>query len=190
MLIVAAAEIESSLLARRLGRWGARTCAVSDDNIAAALLPERAWDALLVDTAVAQRMIASGRAGAIDVPRRIVLITPAERHELPALKDAGFTGYLVKPVRAASLAARFAAEDSFESQAQDRAPESETSGATVNSAKACRSWSPRTMRSTPCLRARCYRGSAIVRQSLPTALAAIALLSSPSARTAAPTIWC
>ena len=111
VLIVTAAEIESSLLARRLGRWGARTCAVSDDNIAAALLPERAWDALLVDTAVAQRMIASGRAGAIDVPRRIVLITPAERHVLPALKDAGFTGYLVKPVRAASLAARFAAED-------------------------------------------------------------------------------
>ena len=27
MLIVAAAEIESSLLARRLGRWGAKTCA-------------------------------------------------------------------------------------------------------------------------------------------------------------------
>jgi PAS domain S-box-containing protein len=134
VLIVAAAEIESSLLARRLGRWGARTCAVSDDNIAAALLPERAWDALLVDTAVAQRMIASGRAGAIDVPRRIVLITPAERHMLPALKDAGFTGYLIKPVRAASLAAHFAAEDSFESQTQDRAPESETSGATVNSA--------------------------------------------------------
>ena len=59
-------------------------------------------------------MIASGRAGAIDVPRRIVLITPAERHVLPALKERGFTGYLVKPVRAASLAARFAAEDSFE----------------------------------------------------------------------------
>ena len=41
------------------------------------------------------------------MPRRIVLVTPAERHELAALKEAGFTGYLVKPVRAASLAARF-----------------------------------------------------------------------------------
>ena len=37
-------------------------------------------------------------AGKRDVARRIVLITPAERHELPELKAAGFTGYLVKPV--------------------------------------------------------------------------------------------
>ena len=41
--------------------------------------------------------------------RRIVLITPAERHELPALQAAGFTGYLVKPIRVASLAARLGA---------------------------------------------------------------------------------
>ena len=32
---------------------------------------------------------------------------PAERHELPALQAAGFTGYLVKPIRVASLAERF-----------------------------------------------------------------------------------
>ena len=43
-----------------------------------------------------------------------MLIRPTERHELPALKAAGFTGYLVKPVRAASLAARLRAEDAFE----------------------------------------------------------------------------
>ncbi len=42
MMIVATAEIEASLLARQLGRWGAKTCAVIDENIAAALLPERA----------------------------------------------------------------------------------------------------------------------------------------------------
>ncbi len=59
------------------------------------------------------------RSRARDVPRRIVLVTPAARHELPALKAAGFTGYLVKPVRAASLAARLAATD----QAFDRASE-------------------------------------------------------------------
>jgi PAS domain S-box-containing protein len=109
VLIVAAAEIESALLARRLGRWGARTCAVTDERIAAALLPERAWDALLVDCAIAARMITQGDVAALGVPRRIVLITPAERHELAALKEAGFTGYLVKPVRAASLAARLTA---------------------------------------------------------------------------------
>jgi signal transduction histidine kinase/CheY-like chemotaxis protein len=117
VLIVAAAEIESSLLARRLGRWSAKTCVVLDNKIARALLPERRWDALLVDYPLAQAMIAQGELGdlaKIDVARRIVLIRPTERHELPALKAAGFTGYLVKPVRAASLAARFAAEDAFD----------------------------------------------------------------------------
>ena len=121
VLIVSATEIESSLLARRLGRWGARTCAVTDERIATALLPERAWDALLIDCVAAEKMMAQSNIAALSVKRRIVLITPAERTRLAAFKDAGFTGYLVKPVRAASLAARFAAEDSFE-QAAAEAP--------------------------------------------------------------------
>jgi CheY-like chemotaxis protein len=36
------------------------------------------------------------------------------RAELAALKEAGFSGYLIKPVRAASLAARFSADDAFD----------------------------------------------------------------------------
>jgi PAS domain S-box-containing protein len=114
VLIVAVVEIEASLLARRLGRWGVKTCAVIDEKIAFALLPERQWDALLVDYPLAQSMIASGEFAQLKVPRRIVLIRPSERHELPALKQAGFTGYLVKPVRAASLAARLRDEDAFD----------------------------------------------------------------------------
>ncbi|MBI3704096.1 MAG: response regulator [Rhizobiales bacterium] len=114
VLIVAAAEIEASLLARRVGHWGAKTCAVIDERIALALLPERPWDALLVDFPQAQQMIAAGDHRRLDVKRRIVLIRPTERHELPALKAAGFTSYLVKPVRAASLAARLRAEGEFE----------------------------------------------------------------------------
>ena len=42
-----------------------------------------------------------------EITRRIVLVAPAMRNELAALKEAGFTGYLIKPVRAASLAARW-----------------------------------------------------------------------------------
>jgi signal transduction histidine kinase/CheY-like chemotaxis protein len=114
VLIVAAAEIEASLLARRLGRWGAKTCAVIDENIAFALLPERQWDALLVDYPLAKGMMAGGAFAEFKVPRRIVLIRPSERHELPALKAAGFTGYLIKPVRAASLAARLHEEGEFD----------------------------------------------------------------------------
>jgi PAS domain S-box-containing protein len=129
VMIVASAEIEASLLARRLGRWGAKTCAVLDERIAFALLPERHWDALLVDYPLASAMIANGDFDRLDAARRIVLIRPTERHELPALKAAGFTGYLVKPVRAASLAARLAPEDGF-----DHAP-SETTGESTDAAE-------------------------------------------------------
>jgi CheY-like chemotaxis protein len=122
-MIVAATEVEASLLARRLGRWGARTCAVVHEQVALALLPERAWDALVVDYPTASPFIANGSLTRLGVPKRIALIRPTERHELPALKAAGFTGYLVKPVRAASLAARLAAEDDFEHSSPEVATE-------------------------------------------------------------------
>ena len=44
------------------------------------------------------------------------------RHELGTLKEAGFTGYLVKPVRAASLAARFSTDDVFDIRRQPTEP--------------------------------------------------------------------
>jgi len=118
-LIVAAAEIEPALLARRLACWGAETSVVADEENAVALLAKRHWDALLVDYPLARGMIALGRLAQYDATRRIVLIRPTERHELPALKERGFSGYLIKPVRAASLAARLAAEDAFEDMFED-----------------------------------------------------------------------
>jgi PAS domain S-box-containing protein len=123
VMIVAAAEIETSLLARRLGRWGARTCAALDEEVAFALLPERRWDALIVDYPLAKAMMARGDLSKIDVAKRIVLIRPTDRHELPALKAAGFNGYLVKPVRAASLAARLAASNAYEQAVADATDE-------------------------------------------------------------------
>jgi len=123
VMIVAAAEIEASLLARRLGRWGARTCTATETSIAGALLPERQWDAVLVDYPLADAMVET--LDACHTARRIVLIRPSERHELPALKERGFSGYLVKPVRAASLAARLAADETFEHAPNEAADESE-----------------------------------------------------------------
>jgi PAS domain S-box-containing protein len=111
VLIVAPGAVEAPLVARRLGSWGASTALVPNVAAAIALLPERAWDAILVDHALGSGAAQSlARAIGTNIARRIVLITPGERHELPALQAAGFTGYLVKPVRAASLAARFAGE--------------------------------------------------------------------------------
>jgi PAS domain S-box-containing protein len=114
ILIVAPAAIEASLLARRLQRWGARTTIVPDDKVAAALLPEQLWSAVLVDHALGTAASETLAGMAESVPQRIVLVTPAMRNELAALKDSGFTGYLIKPVRAASLAARFLADDAFD----------------------------------------------------------------------------
>jgi PAS domain S-box-containing protein len=111
VLIVAPNGVEAALVARRLGSWGARTCVVGDAKVALAILPERPWDTIIVDRAVGQAEAeAIVRACARTTARRLVLVTPGERHELPGLVSAGFTGYLVKPVRAASLAARFRTE--------------------------------------------------------------------------------
>ncbi len=114
ILIVAPAAVEASLLARRLQRWGARTTIVPDDKVAAALLPEQAWSAVLVDHALGTEASATLAHLSAKFQRRIVLVTPAMRHELSTLRDAGFTGYLIKPVRAVSLAARFSADDDFD----------------------------------------------------------------------------
>ena len=130
VMIVAAAEIETALLARRLGRWGAKACTAIDERIAAALLPERQWDALLIDYPMVSSIIASGGLTKLGIPKRIALIRPTERHELPVLKAAGFTGYLVKPVRAASLAARLTDDDAFEHSPAEIA--AETTGASTS----------------------------------------------------------
>src|ERR1700682_6336526 len=125
ILIVAPAAIEASLLARRLQRWGARTTIVPDEHVAKAILPEQAWSAVLVDhtlgtvasEALARMAWRIPRPPALvscAFPRGFVLGPPPMRTELAGLKDAGFTGYLIKPVRAASLAARFAPDDAFD----------------------------------------------------------------------------
>jgi PAS domain S-box-containing protein len=125
VLIVAPGTVEASLVAQRLGRWGASTTIVQDAQVAAALMPERGWDAILVDHALGNDAVRSlARAIGTTIARRIVLITPGDRHELAGLQGAGFTGYLVKPVRAASLAARFAAEsDAFDRDAAEPTPD-------------------------------------------------------------------
>jgi CheY-like chemotaxis protein len=101
-------------LARRLQRWGARTTIVPDESVAAAILPEQTWSAVLVDHTLGTTASEALARMACVISRRIVLVTPAMRNELAGLKEAGFTGYLIKPVRAVSLAARFSPDDAFD----------------------------------------------------------------------------
>jgi PAS domain S-box-containing protein len=123
ILIVAPAAIEAALIARRLQRWGAHTVIVPDEQVAAALLPEQTWSTVMVDDALGGPASEALARMAASIPRRLVLVTPATRDKLAAFKAAGFTGYLVKPVRAASLAARFAADDAFDRGAATEPPE-------------------------------------------------------------------
>src|ERR1044072_10045434 len=52
IMLVTPQGIEASLIARRLERWGGQTCSVADIEVAQALLPERAWHAILLDHAL------------------------------------------------------------------------------------------------------------------------------------------
>jgi CheY-like chemotaxis protein len=80
---------------------------VSDVAVAQALLPERSWHAVLLDRALgAADVELLGEAARQHATQRIVMFTPATRHEIQPF--SAFTGYLVKPLRAASLAARLA----------------------------------------------------------------------------------
>ncbi len=109
ILIASPSAVEPSLIARRLIGWGARPCVVADDVAAHALLPERAWSALIVDHAL-ENCCALALAARDGVAMRIVLIPPSQRSDLPRLREHGFTGFLVKPVRPSSLAARLSGE--------------------------------------------------------------------------------
>jgi len=108
ILLVSPQGIEASLVARRLQRWGGQTCVVSDIGVAEALLPERSWHAVLLDRALGTEQVALlGENARAHAMHRIVMLTPATRQELQLSSAASaFTGYLVKPLRAASLAAR------------------------------------------------------------------------------------
>jgi signal transduction histidine kinase/DNA-binding response OmpR family regulator len=106
VLVVAPGPIEGPLLARQLSAWGATVETVPSVGAAERPLATGAYDAVIVDGAVGR--IELERMGSLlrrSESRAIVLISPRERDELPAHRNAGYA-YLVKPVRAASLAAR------------------------------------------------------------------------------------
>jgi PAS domain S-box-containing protein len=119
VLIVAPQSFAASLLGRRMKRWGAAVTHAAEPPTGTG-----AFDAMLVDHALGVVAGAAAKAAGDKIPRRIVLIAPAERHGLLALRAAGFNGYLVKPVRASSLAAQLAGSGVFEDTAAPAAPHS------------------------------------------------------------------
>ncbi len=109
VLVVAPGPVEGPLLARQLSDWGAAVEIVPSVSAAEGPLRAGAFDAVIVDGTIDGTELE--RIGDLLRPlesRAIVLISPRERDGLPAHRNAGYA-YLVKPVRAASLAARVGA---------------------------------------------------------------------------------
>ncbi|WP_186397434.1 hybrid sensor histidine kinase/response regulator [Stappia sp. TSB10GB4] len=102
--LVSTSRIEMPLIARALAAQGAAAVLLAPGNEAGddALL---AADLVLLDPLAvtdAGAWLASARAAGLAAPAG-VLLTPSERDRLPRLREAGFGGYLIRPVRAASL---------------------------------------------------------------------------------------
>jgi signal transduction histidine kinase/CheY-like chemotaxis protein len=117
ILIAAESPVEPASIARRLTQWSASVDIAADEKAANQKLAGRAWDAIVVDSGMAAAQLAS--AG---IRQRIVLIAPGDRQHLPALRANGFTNYLVKPVRAASLAAMMSGDANALASIDDAPP--------------------------------------------------------------------
>jgi len=116
ILVVSPSPVVGPLIERRLAAWGAHVTLASEAKVAEALLPERRWDHVLIDRAFGgEETVSLARTAAPHARQRLVLVAPSDRGELGDLRGAGFDGYLVKPVRGASLAARLNAPE-FEAE--------------------------------------------------------------------------
>lgn len=112
ILVASPSPVTGPALERKLAAWGAHVTLASEARIAEALLPERDWTHIFVDRALgAQAAMSLSMQAKRNERELFVLLSPAERPELTRLRASGFNGYLVKPLRAASLAAQLAAAE-------------------------------------------------------------------------------
>ena len=97
VLVASPSSIVREAAARQIETSGGRCVAVS-----AAPTDSRGYDALLLDRA----LFADGKLQLPTGAPCLVMLAPEERGEIPGLKPAGFAGYLIKPLRRASVAQR------------------------------------------------------------------------------------
>lgn len=114
VLIVGNSLFEAPFLAETLKSAGgvAQTAANSQAGLALVSQTKPIFDAIIVDCALGSESVAqlAGRAREAGIGRRFLLFSPLERRAFgeAALRD--FDGWLVKPVRSASLIARLSKE--------------------------------------------------------------------------------
>lgn len=103
--LIADDGIEATLIARRLNGIGMQIRAMDPAGAAIVDSGDNPADGLIIDHMALDdpaAWLAEERAKGNKAPA-LVLITPAQRTRLPALRAAGFSSYLIKPVRSRSL---------------------------------------------------------------------------------------
>lgn len=105
ILVVSHALIEGPFLIRRLFDAGADVTLATQKDIEQEVVGSWKPDAVLIDAAACDPLAVIERIRAFSATPVGVLITASERPMLPELQAAGYGAYLVKPVRARSLAA-------------------------------------------------------------------------------------
>ena len=109
MLVVSGAPFGAGYLSETIAATGATATLAADAETARACLASGSdWDAVLIDQAIG-REAAVGLAAAArsaGVHNCLIMLSPLERRQFGSPREAGFTGFLVKPVRARSLCER------------------------------------------------------------------------------------
>ncbi|HEY5797134.1 MAG TPA: ATP-binding protein [Bosea sp. (in: a-proteobacteria)] len=106
VLVVSSAAFGAGFLRETIAATGGLATLAIDAEQATALLQARPrYDAALVDQALGRDVaIALAEAArAAGVADCLIMLSPLERRQFGSPRDAGFTGFLVKPVRARSL---------------------------------------------------------------------------------------
>ncbi|KAA2242091.1 ATP-binding protein [Salinarimonas soli] len=108
VLVLGRSPFEAPYLARRLAESGADVAVAQTSAEAGALLDRGRVDVLIADCAFGEESVreVAARARRAGVGRLVVLLSPFERRDFGPPGAAGFDAYLVKPVRARSLAER------------------------------------------------------------------------------------
>jgi len=107
VLVLSPSPVVGPLIANQLEQWGARVAVADTRALADTLLPERHWSHCIVDRAFGlEECLALHKIARHNAAHCHVLLTPAERRELPRINESGLVSYLIKPVRAQTLAAR------------------------------------------------------------------------------------
>jgi CheY-like chemotaxis protein len=129
--IASPSAIVREAAARQIEHSGGRALRASSADAAAALT--EAGDVVLIDHLLAGE---GGVAAAPEGRAAVVLLRPEERDRIGPYRAAGFVGYLIKPLRRASLAERILAAGAPHAADDDRiAPKAQAAAPTADGAR-------------------------------------------------------